>query len=162
VLLSPGGFGPAALLDVGVAWLPSEHVGAAAFAAIPLSRPRVSSAAGSADLAATLAGGGARFLFTGRASRWAPSLDVGATAISLQVAGSASAGYAASASEVWTGAPFVRAGAAFAPNPMLRVRADLFVTAIFEGATVRLAGEQAATFGRPIVAASAGVDFGWL
>lgn len=161
MLASPGGFAPSAALHLGLTWMPFEHVGVTAFASLPLSRPRVENAVGSTDLAAFLGGGGARFLFTGRASAWAPSVDVGLTAIAVQLTGSANEGYAAGDAGASTAAPYLRAGVAFAAHSMLRVRADVLFTAIFQGASVQLAGQEAATFGAPIVVASAGVDFGW-
>lgn len=161
VLASPGGFDPAAALDVGVGWIPIDHIGFCAFASIPLSRPRVEGSAGSADLATVMAGGGIRFVLTEQASAWTPSVDMGLTAITLQLTGSANEGFAAGDRGAWTAAPYVRAGLAFAANPMLRVRADVLATGIFQGVAVRLAGEKAATFGEPIVVTSAGVDFGW-
>lgn len=161
VLVSPGGVGAAAALDVGLAWMPAEHVGVSAFASLPLSRPRVSGAAGSAELATVLAGACARFVLTGRASLWSPSIDIGVTAILLQINGTASAGYTAHDVASWTGAPFLRAGLALAAHPMLRVRGDVLVTAIFQGAMIKLAGQPAATYGQPMALFSAGIDFGW-
>ncbi|MFT3773418.1 MAG: hypothetical protein QM820_49195 [Minicystis sp.] len=161
VLASPGGFGPAAALDVGLAWMPFDHVGVSAFASIPLTRPRVSGTEGSADLAALLLGGGVRFLFTTRASRWAPSADLGVAALSMKLTSSAAAGYHAVDASAWTAAPFARLGLAFAPIPELRVRADLLAAVATDSVSVLLAGRDAATFGRPIALASAGVDLGW-
>ncbi|WP_437972174.1 hypothetical protein WMF04_24040 [Sorangium sp. So ce260] len=161
VLWSSGGIGAAASLDVGVAWMPSAHVGVSGFAAIPLARLRVEGAQGGADLAVLLAGVGLRFVPTPRAARWAPSVDLGAMAVSLQSDGTASAGFVARSVSAATAAPFARAGLAFAPTPMLRVRADVLVGAILQGVSIQLAASEAATWGRPIVLPSAGVDFGW-
>jgi hypothetical protein len=161
-LFSPGGFAPAAALDLGVAWMPSDRVGLMGFASIPLTRPQVSGAAGSAELATTLAGGGVRFVFTDRSSAWDPSLDMGLTAISMQLTASAGAGFRAIDAGAWTAAPFLRLGLAFAVSPMLRLRADVLATGAFQGVTVNIAQEEVATFGEPIVVTSAGVDFGWL
>ncbi|APR83492.1 Flagellar hook-length control protein FliK [Minicystis rosea] len=162
VLASPGGFGPAAALDVGLSWLPSDRVGGFAFASIPLTRPRVSGVAGSADLSTTMLGAGMRFLFTTRASTWAPSVDVGVAAVALSLSGTASvAGTAANDASAWTAAPFVRTGLAVALTPMLRARADVLVGVVTQDVSIQLAKEDVATFGRPLVLASVGVDFGW-
>jgi hypothetical protein len=160
-LLSPGGFGPAAALDVGLAWMPGAHVGASAFATVPLTRPRVVGTAGTADLAALLVGASVRFVFTERESAWAPSLDVGVAALSLSLSGAASAGYRARAASAWTAAPYARLGLAYAVTSLLRLRADLLAGVAADSVAVQLAGHDAATFGRPLVAPSVGVDFGW-
>jgi len=151
----------AAARRAGVAWMPSEHVGAAAFVAVPLSRPKVDGAAGSADLSVLLAGLGARFLFTTRASTWAPSIDLGVMAVSFRSAGTARPGFPAGESSAATAAPFARLGAALAPAPRLRLRADLLCGAVAQGVSLRAAGQELATWGRPLFLASGGVDFGW-
>jgi hypothetical protein len=161
VLVSPGGFAASAALDVGLAWMPSDHVGAAAFASIPLTRPRVTGDAGSADLAALLVGGGMRFLFATRASTWAPSADAGVAAVRLVLTATAGPGYRAADASAWTAAPFARVSLAFASTPMLRFRADLLTGIVTQSVAVKLAKQEVATFGRPLVLASAGVDFGW-
>jgi len=163
VLASPGGFGAAAYLDLGLAWMPSEHVGLAVFAAIPVTSPRVEDARASADIAALLVGGGMRFLFATPASRWAPSLDLGVTAISLHSYGMPQSGvglFAGSASAI-TASPFASVGCAFAVNPLLRLRADVLVSGVVQGVSVQVAAREIATWGRPLVLTSAGIDFGW-
>jgi hypothetical protein len=79
-----------------------------------------------------------------------------------QLSGSANTGYRPVASGAWTAAPFARVGLAFAVNATLRVRADVLATGIFQGVSIELAQQEVATFGAPIVVASAGIDFGWL
>jgi hypothetical protein len=160
-LWSPGGFGAAAAIDLGVAWMPSDHVGLAAFAAFPINHPRVEAKQGSADLTPILAGGALRFLFTTRGSVWAPSLDLGVTAVSLASEGTASAPYSATSVSAVTAAPYARLGVAFAPTPMLRVRSDLLLGAVVQSVVVRFDKVEVARWGQPIVLASAGVDFGW-
>jgi hypothetical protein len=160
VMASPGGLGPAAALDLGVAWMPSEHFGATLFAVIPLSRPDVQGTPGSVDLAAGLGGVAARFLLTTRASRWAPTIDAGLAVVGLGSKGVANAGYTATSVFAATAAPFVRIGLAFAPTPTFRVRADVLGSVVVEGVSVELATHEAATWGRPMGLLSAGVDVG--
>ncbi len=156
---SPGGVGPAGVLDLGVAWMPSEHAGGTLFAVIPLSRPEVTGAPGSADLAAGLGGVGARFLLTTRASRWAPTIDAGLAVVGLASKGVANPGFSSGSAFAVTAAPFLRAGVAFAPVPALRLRADLLGAVVVQDVEVKLASRQAATWGRPVALLSAGVDF---
>src|SRR6185295_8509058 len=141
--------------------MPTDHVGVMAFAAVPLTDARIQGAAGSADLRVVLGGGAARFLFTTRASRWAPTADLGVTAVSLKSTGVANEGYLPSAPGAVTAAPFGRVGLAFAPIPQLRLRADVLVGGIPAGVSIRFAKHEVATWGRPFALASAGVDFGW-
>jgi hypothetical protein len=159
-MASPGGLGPAAALDLGVAWMPSEHFGATLFAAIPLSRPDVEGAPGSADLAAGLGGLGARFLLTTRASRLAPAIDAGLAVVGLASKGIANAGFTSGSAFAATAAPYLRFGLAFAPTPRFRVRADLLGAVVVQGVSLQLAEREAATWGRPLGLLSAGVDVG--
>ena len=161
VLLSPGHLGPAGSLTLDLAWIPSDHVGLVGLAAIPLTRPQVAGAAGSADLAVLLAAGGARFLFTTRESRWAPSADLGAMVVSLWSKGTANPGFTAGTSSAVTAALFARLGVAFAPIPSLRLRADVLAGVVPQGVSIQVAGQEIATWGRPLVLPSAGIDFGW-
>jgi hypothetical protein len=162
VMLSPGGFGPAGSLQVGVAWTPKERVGLSGFAALPLSRPRVSGPPGSADLSVVLAGGAVRFLFLPRSDRWEPSAEVGLMAVALESTSTVHGGFVPGSSSTGTAAAFARVGLACALTPTLRLRADVLAGLIGQGVLVQLATEQVATWGLPVVLSSAGVDFGWL
>ncbi len=161
VMVSAGGFGPAASLALDLAWMPSEHVGVVALGAIPLTHPQVLGAPGGADLEVLLAGGGARFVFTTPASRWAPSADVGVTAVWLHSAGTANPGFVAGTASASTAGLFGRLGLAVAVTPLFRLRADVLAGGIPQGTSIQLAEHQVATWGKPFVLASAGVDFGW-
>ncbi|MDC3961729.1 hypothetical protein [Polyangium jinanense] len=161
LLLSPGGFGAAVNLGIGLAWMPSAHVGVSGFAAIPLTRPRVEGAEGSADLSVLLAGGGMRFVFHPRATRWAPLAELGIMAVSLESHGTANAGFLPGSASAVTVAPFVRVGLSWVATPMLRVRADILASFIGQGVSVQLAKHEVATWGKPIVLPAVGVDFGW-
>jgi hypothetical protein len=162
MLLSPGGFGASASLDLGLAWMPSEHVGVFALAAIPLTSGRIEGSQGSADLRILLAGGGARFLFTKRESSWSPTVDLGVMAVSLRSTGTANPGFIASAPSALTAAPFARLGLAFALTRVFRLRADVLAGVVAQGVSIQFAQHEIATWGKPLVLASVGVDFGWL
>ena len=138
LLLSPGGFGGSGSLALGLDWMPSDHLGLCALAAIPLTSARVEGSQGSADLTVFLAGGGARFLFASRASAWSPSTDLGLLAVSLHSAGTAGAGFVASSPSTVTAAPFARVGLAFAPTPTLRLRADLLAGVVVPAASIQV------------------------
>ncbi|KYF71120.1 hypothetical protein [Sorangium cellulosum] len=159
-LLSPGGLGAAASVDLGVVWMPSEHAGAVAFAAIPLTSARIERANLDVDLSVQLTGGGARF--TTRAGRWAPSADLGLAVVSLQSTGMVvSSSFSNGEPSTMTVAPFTRLGLAFAVTPTFRLRADVLASVVVEGVSIQIAGREIATWGRPILLSSAGIDLGW-
>jgi hypothetical protein len=160
-LLSPGGVGAGGSLDLGLAWMPSEHVGLSAFAAIPFSDAHVAPPGGSVDLKVVLAGGGVRFLFTTRASRWAPTADVGLMGVSIHSDGATTSGTRARTDAKAAAAPFARLGLAFAVTPNFRVRADALTGVIAQGVSIHFAGTEVATWGRPFFLLGAGADFGW-
>ncbi|WP_437734540.1 hypothetical protein [Sorangium sp. So ce1335] len=159
-LLSPGGLGAAASLDLGVAVMPSEHVGVVAFTAIPLTGARLDRAQRSVGLSVQLTGAGVRL--TTRADRWAPSADLGLVVVSLHGAGMAvRSGFGDGESSAMTVAPFLRLGLAFAVTPRFRLRADVLASAIVEGVSIQSAERDIATWGQPMMLSSAGVDLGW-
>ncbi|WP_433932792.1 hypothetical protein AB3662_01375 [Sorangium cellulosum] len=159
-LLSPGGLGAAVSLDLGVAVMPSEHVGVVAFAAIPLTGARLERPQFSVDLSVQLTGAGVRF--TTRADRWAPSADVGLAVVSLQSSDVVvRSGFGDGDSSAMTVAPFARLGLAFAVTPGFRLRADVLASVVVEGASIQIAEHDIATWGRPIMLSSAGIDLGW-
>ena len=158
---SPGGLGAVGVLDADVAWMPSEHVGAVLFATLPLSRPDVTGAPGSADFAAGLGGMGARFL---------PTMGAGVCGSRRFTSGSPSSGWRARGAQTRASPrarrsprrrrPSYAVGLAFAPTPRFRLRADLLGAVLVQAASVQLAAQQFATWGRPVGLFSAGVDFG--
>ncbi|WP_437654403.1 hypothetical protein [Sorangium sp. So ce1182] len=159
-LLSPGGLGAAASLDLGLAVMPSEHVGVVAFAAFPLTSARLEQPQLSVDLSVQLTGAGVRF--TTRADRWAPSADIGLAVVSLQGAGMVvTSGFSDSESSAMTLAPFMRLGLAFAVTPSFRLRADVLASVVAQGVSFQTVEHHIATWGRPIMLSSAGVDLGW-
>jgi hypothetical protein len=161
-LASPGGFGPSFALDIGLAWMPSDHIGGMIFAAFTPSPPEVTRAGNTASLTAVLAGGGARFCFTAPTSRWLPWADVGVTAIVVTSRATATAqGFTQASSTAATPAPFARLGLAFALSPVVRLRADVLAGVVAQGVTVQFGSAGSATWGRPLVAPTLGVDFGW-
>jgi hypothetical protein len=160
-LLSPGGVGAGASLDIGLAWMPSEHFGLSAFAAIPLTAARFEGAVGGVDLRVFVAGGGVRFLFTSGASRWAPTLDLGLAGLSIKSAGARADGSRSATDSAAAPTPFARLGLAFAITSVLRARADVLTGAIVQGVSVHFAGEEVARWGRPFAMLGAGIDFGW-
>jgi hypothetical protein len=142
-------------------WMPSEHVGVTGLAAIPLSSPGIERSEGRVELRALLAGAGVRFLITTRASRWGPSVDLGVMAISLRSTGIGNPGFRSGTSSAVTAAPFARAGIAFAVTPLFRLRADLLGSVSVQNISVQIAKHEVATWGKPMILSSVGVDFGW-
>ncbi|WP_437893697.1 hypothetical protein [Sorangium sp. So ce124] len=158
VLLSPGGFGAEVSVDVGLSWMPSEHVGAIAFAAIPLSPHRIERSQGTADLSVLLAGGGARFQLASRDSPWTASADFGFSAVLLWSSGVSSQGFRSSASAAVAASPFAGVGLSFALTPRLRLRADALASVLVQGVSVRFVERETATWGKPFILSSAGIE----
>jgi hypothetical protein len=140
--------------------MPADHFGVSAFTSIPLTGPSAGAAAGSVALRVVFAGAGARFVFTSPASRWAPSVDLGLTAAVIEATGTATPGFTAHDVSGVLVAPFARVGLACALSRLFRVRADVLV-GIAEELSLRVLGQQVASWGQPFVIASAGADFGW-
>ncbi|WP_438031969.1 hypothetical protein [Sorangium sp. So ce204] len=157
-LLSPGGFGAAVSIDVGLSWLPSEHAGAIAFAAIPVSAHQIERSQGTAELSVLLAGGGARFQLAPRGSPWTASADLGFSAVLLWSTGVASKGFRSSAAAAVTASPFAGAGLSFALTPTFRLRADALASVLVEGVSVRFVDRETATWGKPFILSSAGIE----
>ncbi|WP_437813982.1 hypothetical protein [Sorangium sp. So ce1078] len=155
-LLSPGGLGVSASADLGLAWMPSEHVGVFVLAALPLSSARIDRSHLSVDLSALFAGGGVRFAT--REGWLAPSVDLGLAVVSLWSSGRVvSSGFTGGDSAAVTVAPFARLGVALAMTPGLRLLASV----IARGVSIQIAEHDIVTWGQPILLTSAGVDFGW-
>jgi hypothetical protein len=167
-LISPGGFGATASFTVGLAWMPSAHIGACALASVPLSRASVAADEGSADLSVLLVGGGARFSLASPESAWSPTIDVGFLAASIRSEGTPAPFYFARKSTAVTAAPFVRVGLGYSPTPKLRLRADVLTGILAPGVVIQFsqygadyAPQEVARWGTPFVLSTAGVDFGW-
>lgn len=159
-LWSPGS-GPMGSLEIGAAWLPSSHVGAAAFASIPLSRTIAHRHGASVDLSVFMMGLGVRFVPTSPTSRWAPSADLGVMAILAESHGTPAPGDIGRDTSAAFASPFVRAGLAYAATPMLRARVDLLAGLLVQAVSVRIENYEVMRFGQPSLFGAAGVDFGW-
>jgi len=158
---SPGGFGPIPAFGAGIEWRLSDNAGLAVLGTIPLARAGIERPEGTVSLTVWTAGAAARVFLAEPQSPWAPSIDLGALVLSFESAGYAERGYSAGSSSAWTGAPFARVGLAHSLAPPVRVRADLLVSALMQGVSVRVADREAATWGEPMVLLSLGVDAGW-
>lgn len=158
---SPGGFGPIPAFGAGIEWRLSDNAGLAVLGTIPLASAGIERPEGTVSLTVWTAGAAARVFLAEPQSPWAPSIDLGAMVLSVESAGYAGKGYTAGSSSAWTGAPFARVGLAHSLAPPVRVRADLLVSALMQGVSVRVADREAATWGEPMVLLSLGVDAGW-
>jgi hypothetical protein len=155
LLFSPGGFGPAVSLTVGLGFMPSEHVGASAFIAVPIVKPSQNPSA-PISLTPIVGGGAIRFALTERGARWTPTIDGGIAVIGLEANGAG----ATSASGI-NAAPYLSIGAGYAVSKNLRLRADVLAAMLASAAKIENDGQPIATWGKPIVMPSLGVDCGW-
>jgi hypothetical protein len=88
-------------------------------------------------------------------------VDLGVMAISLRSTGIGNPGFRSGTSSAVTVAPFARAGIAFAVTPLFRLRADLLGSVSVQNISVQIAKHEVATWGKPMILSSVGVDFGW-
>lgn len=157
--ISPGGLSPAPSLLVAARFMPAGFVGVGTFALVPLFAARLSGAEGSASLRPLLFGGGLRL--AGRFGVVMPSAELGIGGAWIHASGSPAPGYAARSVDHVVGAAYARAGLSVPLSARVAVRADLLAGAALPEVQLVIAGRQVASWGRPFVAPSVGVELTW-
>jgi hypothetical protein len=160
VLVSPGGFSPMPAFGVGIDWRLTDTTGLVGLGMISLADARAEQPEGTVDLSVWSAGAAVRLFLTEPQSPWAPSIDVGAMLLHLTSGARAEKGFIGLSSSASAAAPFVRVGLARSLPLPVRLRADVLVSALMQGVSVRVADREAATWGEPMVLISFGVDAG--
>jgi len=158
LVASPGGLGPAPALLLGAHWMPSAVIGASVLAVLPPFTSTVEDKEGAAEVRASLASGGLRIVLGSVQSRWVNAWELGLAGEWLHVAGAANPPFRAHTTNLFTWGPYVRAGAGFALGTHARLRSDLLVGAAYPRPVVAFAGREVATWGRPCVVGSLGVE----
>jgi hypothetical protein len=156
---SAGGVPLGALLDARLRWMPLGRFGLSASALIPTTAGTIKTTSAAAELRQGLAGGGVRVELGSRTSRWSPSLEVGLSAAWLATQGTAaSSGLTVLGRTVVSAAPYARAGLAFSLAPWIAVRADVLAAATIQRLRVDFASTEVASWGRPILGGSLGLE----
>lgn len=146
-----------ASLLLGARFLPGSF-GPAVIAVVPLFPARLDGSEGSADVRAALLGAGLHFSPRPPETALRPSVEVGLAGVWLLISGAARTGYAGKTDNLLFAAPYLRAGASFAVSPRIALRASLLGAVAMPEPVVSFAGREAATFGRPLLIGSGGLE----
>ncbi|MBN2196381.1 MAG: hypothetical protein JW751_26440 [Polyangiaceae bacterium] len=87
-----------------------------------------------------------------------PRFGLGLAAAHLDASGRADSPMVATTAQAWLAAPFLRGGVGLPLSPRIRARADSWLVVAIHQAEIRLAGERAATFGRPELFGAASLE----
>jgi hypothetical protein len=160
-LLSTGGFSPSGLVSAAVHYRPAEPFGASLVALIPIVPASVSGPEGATTARVGLLGVGLRGTWTSPDSRWTPTLGGGLAALWQHFEGQPSARFVGTSVNLFSVAPYLRAGLGLTVLPRLRIRADALVGASLPPTLVQFSGRLAATWGVPFVAPTLGLELLW-
>jgi hypothetical protein len=157
VVGAPGGVPLTASLLVGARFLPGSF-GPAAIAVVPLFPARLDGPEGTADVRAALLGAGLHVSPRPPGTALRPSVEVGLAGVWLLISGAARTGYAGKTDNLLFAAPYLRAGASLSISPQIALRASALGAVALPEPVVRFAGRDAATFGRPLLLGSGGLE----
>jgi hypothetical protein len=157
LLFNPGEI-PAALdLTVGARWMPVRALAVRALAALPLTTPDITGAAGTASCAAWMGGAAVDWRFFDTAN-WGASVGAGMSAAWLITRGSAIAPLVSARGEAVSALPFLTAEAARSlGTPRLRLEMAGFLGFALPEVEIRFAGREVAAWGRPLMGLSLGL-----
>jgi hypothetical protein len=154
-LVSAGGLGFSPTVRVGVRVEPAEHWGASLFAFLPVSTQSVQGVEGNADVQLVLIGALAQYRLTNAQAVVDFDVGLGGGAVFASIDGHPSAASDVGRSET------VAAGTALASTSLgvratrwLRLRADLLGGVAVPRPTIRFNGDEVASWGRPLGAAT--------
>ena len=160
-LLSTGGFSPSGLVSAAIHHRPAEAFGASLIALIPIVPASVSGPEGATTARFGLLGLGLRGTWTSPGSPWTPTLGGGLAALWQHFEGQPKARFVGTSVNLFSVAPYLRAGLGLTVLPRLRVRADALVGASLPPTVVQFSGRLAATWGVPFVAPTLGLELLW-
>jgi len=125
---------------------------------VPLVPTGVEASPGSARLHLGLVGAAARLGFAPGSGRWLPSMAVGLAASFLVLSGRAAEGYRAHETTVVEPTPFLRLGLAVALTARVRLSADVLAGWMTGATSVRIAGDEVARLGPPLLAGALSLE----
>jgi hypothetical protein len=160
-VLSPGGFGPSGAVSAAVYYHPAEPFGVNLIALIPVLPATVSGPEGATTARIGLLGGGLRGTWIPAGSAWALSLGGGLAALWLHLDGQPAPGFGGASKNLFSAAPYLRAGLGITVLPRLRLRADALLGASLPPTLVRFGERLAAVWGVPFAAPTLGVELFW-
>jgi hypothetical protein len=134
--------------------------GVQAFALVPGVRSRVpESMRGSATIASYLLGIGPEARLANADARWVPRLGAGVALAWLHLEGIASFPWKGRSDELFTAVVYAGGGASVRLWRGVRLGADAWIGAAVPQAAVAFGGQEVATWGRPLVVGSLGMEF---
>lgn len=151
ILFSPGGVGPSTNLFVMPRWMPARQLIVRIAITVPLASPDVAGSAGRASVSEWLFGASVDWNLL--PSQWAWELLVGAGSVASRIAtqGVATPPYVSSSGNAWTWIPFAEAGLTRRLwSPQIRLGLLAFLGAACPEVQIRFAGQNIATWGRPL------------
>lgn len=160
-MLSPGGFGPEGAVSAAFYYHPAEPFGVNLIALIPILPASVSGPEGATTARIGLLGGGLRGTWAPAGSAWIATLGGGLSALWLHLDGEPAPGFVGKPANLFSAAPYLRAGLGVTVAPRLRLRADTLLGASLTPTLVRFSERLAAVWGVPFVAPTLGVELLW-
>lgn len=157
VVGAPGGVPLTASLLLGARFLPGSF-GPAAIAVLPIFPARLDGPEGTADVRAALLGAGLHLSPRPPEAALHPSVEAGLAGVWLLISGAARTGYAGKTDNLLFAAPYLRAGASLTISPQIALRASVLGAVALPEPVVSFAGREAATFGRPLLLGSGGLE----
>jgi hypothetical protein len=158
VLLSPGGVPAAFHVRVGAEWDPMPSLGVEAMAFLPATAGTVNAEEGSVNLRVFGLGGGLRGLVTDPAARFSVALGLGAAALLLTFSGKAAPPWMGDTGSRWAVAPYASITTGYRLHSRVSIRLDIVAALVRPEPVVRVAGQDAASFGQPAVIPSLGLE----
>jgi hypothetical protein len=158
LLLSPGGVRPEGALLAAAHLFPQGRLGASLFVIAPAIPGSAAGPEGTASLHLGFLGVGLRALLASPEARWAPSIGAGFSALWVRYLGKPANGYVGFSGDVFTAAPYLRAGTSVAITPRFRLRADVLGGAALRRPMVRFGDRLAAVWGAPFFAPSVAAE----
>jgi hypothetical protein len=158
VSASPGGMTVAPAFVIGATWWAFDHAGAGALVIGSPFPSQVEGDEGRAHVWSGLAGGGVVLSPTSPDAMWHVRLETGLAACWLHMEGSAQPGYVDGSETLVAGAMYVRPGLSLRLSRVVALQLAVVAAATVPRVVVSFAGREAASWGRPLIVASAGVE----
>ncbi len=155
---SPGGVPVAPTFIAGARWMPIEHVGVGVLAVASPFHSTVKAAEGATSIWTGLAGAGLAVEATSSSATWGFAVEAGGAGGWLHLDGDAAPGFRSQSDPLAVGGPYLRPSLRWRLTPAFALRLDVIGAVVFPRPVVAFAGREVATWGRPVIASSLGVE----
>jgi hypothetical protein len=154
---SPGGIGAVPTLVAGARWFPFDGVGMGVLVVASPFSSTIDASEGSACVWTGLAGGGI-VLVPVFSDGWGLRLEAGIAGAWLHMQGSAEPPYVSGSDTVAAASAYIRPGLRVQLTRMVAIQGGAIAAATLSRVVVAFAGRETASWGRPVVVASTGVE----